>query len=87
MAQKCPCFLLQKFDYRLQNFQSLIVTMLDSDTFLRFIPENSVFQRFLDVFDYEIQLRRKTAKNSFCYLRAPCVQLPRASQDNRIDEI
>ena len=69
------------------NFQSLIVTMLDSDTFLRFIPENSVFQRFLDVFDYEIQLRRKTAKNRFCYLRAPCVQLPRASQDNRIDEI
>lgn len=47
MAQKCPCFLLQKFDYRLQNFQSLIVTMLDSDTFLRFTPEK---QRISAVF-------------------------------------
>lgn len=31
-------YLLQKFDYRLQNFQSLIVTMLTSDAFLRFMP-------------------------------------------------
>lgn len=40
-------YLLQKFDYRLLNFQSLIVTMLDSDTFLRFIPEK---QRISAVF-------------------------------------
>lgn len=81
------CYLLQKFHYRLQNFQSLIVAMINSDTFLRFMPEKQHVSAILNAFDYEIHLRRKTAKNRFCYLRAPCVQLPRASQDNRIDEI
>lgn len=80
-------YLLQKFDYRLENLNSLIVPMLDSDTFLRFMPEKQRVSAVLDAFDYEIHLRRRTAKNRFCYLLASCAQLPRASQDNGIDKI
>ncbi len=33
------CYLFVKFDYRLENFLSLIVTMLNDGAFLRFMPE------------------------------------------------